>query len=549
MGVNISGSGILSGIGSLVMGAVNSLNLLVTRIIGYTTSSGGGSSYYTTMVGSTGPGYVLAKNDGIYYSTDLENLSTTKTLDTWGIDEILEVNGRFFTKGQQSPQTSSDGVNWNSIAAFQNVADRREIDRFSLQGAFYVNNEYYLVGNTYSGEGTQESPYEYYGMIFRSTDGIIWDFLSYGTDHLFFYPQHLDHRVLAIVGSGSGSKTIKFTTDLYSWNNLELSIYDDQNSEYISYTGPIPNRLTRTGVKVIAHSTSSELQSGEWVGEMNEWTLVDRMEFRNPGTDYVGLSSISYHANGQFYFGIDASSPGTIFTANGASGLIGNWVETDLPSPLDVVTFQETKFLNGLPIIYGNFGILVITRDPNTGLVTTDLSNIFDDFTGNPPYVGEVIYDNGKWIAVAYSGIVAGTSIFNLQYKNNTQGFFNITAGTVSTLVEAQVSIGDQGTEGAEILAPVDVYTVPPGKTTFIDQVTLKNNSSNTITYDLDVLDPGVELTDENLIRNDQEILAGATATVTTPAFENLTAGQRVVVLPSAVDVVEVKVYGTETSV
>jgi hypothetical protein len=118
--------------------------------------------------------------------------------------------------------------------------------------------------------------------------------------------------------------------------------------------------------------------------------------------------------------------------------------------------------------------------------------------------------------------------------------------GEVNTIVEVQVSIGTQGEEGAEILAPVDDYTVPANTTTSIDEVTVKNNSANTITYDLGVLNTGVELTDINALINDQIIYAGETATITN-IDSALTAGQRIVVFPSAVDVVEVKVYGTES--
>ena len=131
-------------------------------------------------------------------------------------------------------------------------------------------------------------------------------------------------------------------------------------------------------------------------------------------------------------------------------------------------------------------------------------------------------------------------------------GYTNVPGGgssyytTIVDGVEVQISIGNQGEEGAEILAPVDVYTVPSTKTADIDQVTVKNNSANTITYDLAVLNSGVELTDLNALINDQAVSAGATATVSSIS-QTLTPGQRIVVFPSAVDVVEVKVFGTET--
>jgi hypothetical protein len=162
---------------------------------------------------------------------------------------------------------------------------------------------------------------------------------------------------------------------------------------------------------------------------------------------------------------------------------------------------------------------------------------------------------------ISGSGIISGLGSFITGIVNSFNllvtriiGYTNVpgTGGssyytTTVDGVEVQISIGNQGQEGAEILAPVDVYAVPAAKTTDIDEVTVKNNSSNTITYDLGVLNAGVSLTDQNALVNDQAISAGATVTVTSISSP-LTAGQRIVVFPSAVDVVEVKVYGTETS-
>jgi hypothetical protein len=157
------------------------------------------------------------------------------------------------------------------------------------------------------------------------------------------------------------------------------------------------------------------------------------------------------------------------------------------------------------------------------------------------------VSDNGaNWSDTGESGnFNDSTASSAISESFQGSGFFS---GPISTLREVQVAIGDQGTEGAEILSPVDVYIVPALKTTSIDEVTIKNNSGNTITYDLGVLDSEVQLSDQNALINDQAISAGLTTTITSISTP-LTAGQRIVVFPSAVDVVEVKVYGTETSV
>lgn len=119
---------------------------------------------------------------------------------------------------------------------------------------------------------------------------------------------------------------------------------------------------------------------------------------------------------------------------------------------------------------------------------------------------------------------------------------------TIVDGVEVQISIGDQGSGGAEILAPVDVYTVPTGKTTYIQKVEIFNTTNFTHRYDLAVLDPGVALTDQNALVNDGW-LSPSTLVTNTDITQTLTAGQRIVVFPSTVDVAEVKVYGIETSI
>jgi hypothetical protein len=167
-----------------------------------------------------------------------------------------------------------------------------------------------------------------------------------------------------------------------------------------------------------------------------------------------------------------------------------------------------------------------------------------------------IAYTNGKFVAVGTgtfgsNGSIAVYSTDGINWTASTlpssEIWRSVTIGQINTLVEIQVSIGNQGEEGAEILAPVDVYTVTGIIETDIDEVTIKNNSGNTITYDLAVLNPGVELTDQNALINDQAVSAGATATITSITTP-MTTGQRIAVFPSAVDVVEVKVYGTESA-
>jgi len=370
MGVNISGQGVLSGLATLVAGIVQSFNLLVTKIIGYTNIPGtGGSSYYTTMVGSIGPGFVAIVNESnkAAYSTDGI---------TWTASNL--------------PSTSS----WISVT---------HADGKFVAVAYNSNKAAY------------------------STDGITWIESTMPSSEDWQSVTHGDDKFVAIARFNDKAA---YSTDGINW-------------------------------------TESTLPSGNW-------------------------PSVT-HGNGKFV-AVANNSNKAAYSTDGIT-----WIESTLPSSeyWESVTHGDDKFV-------------AIARFNDKAAYSTD---------------------GITWIESTLPSIAS---------------WYSVTQGQISTLVEVQVSIGNQGEEAAEILAPVDVYTVPAGKTTNIDEVTIKNNSANTITYDLGILNPGVELTDLNANRIDQPILPGQTVTVTTPAFENLSAGQRIVVFPSAVDVVEVKVYGTE---
>ena len=109
----------------------------------------------------------------------------------------------------------------------------------------------------------------------------------------------------------------------------------------------------------------------------------------------------------------------------------------------------------------------------------------------------------------------------------------------------------------AEILAPVDVYTVPTDKYLRLNEggsITVKNLTTYPVTFDLAFLNPDASFTD-NIIKNDEPVAAGQTITLTAFTSNNpyctgiLGPGVRIAIFPSAVDIVEVKVYGTETSI
>lgn len=494
MGVNISGKGVLSGIATLVMGAVNNFNLLVTRVIGYTNvPSTGGSTYYTTRVGSSSPGFVtISRTGSLSYSTNGIEWTAAETGPIGQWKSVTFGNNKFVAISDSwGGQTaySSDGITWslgtnfgtgsyNPVVFGNGIFVTMNIDGqfvYSLDGqtwslgAFFPGPWYGFIGfgnNIFTAISAQ-------GQTAYSLDGQTW---SLGTQTVSGFNR------AAVFGNGvfvnmNITGTPIYSTDAITWYTGN-NIYQTP-----AYTGHI---LTFA---------------------MNKFILLTNEGLTGYSTDGITWSLANSSFSGSWYnppvIGNDILSSmsiggQTMYSTDGITWSLGNIVEST-----DGTWFKSISFGNNIFTNVSLYGEIAYSTDG----ITWSL--------GNPVSGG------------MSSGIVFGT---------------------ITTYVETQILIGDSGSGGAEVLAPVDVYTVPVGKTTSIDEIRIKNNSLNQITYDLGVLSSGVNLSDQNALINDQAISAGATTTLTS-TVGSMSAGQRLVVFPSAVDVVEVKVYGTETSV
>jgi len=98
----------------------------------------------------------------------------------------------------------------------------------------------------------------------------------------------------------------------------------------------------------------------------------------------------------------------------------------------------------------------------------------------------------------------------------------------------------------AETLAPVSVYQVPAGKITNLQKISLNNTHATPITYDLAILNNGETLSQANSTLWDQSL--GNMASHDVISTQVLIVGEKVVVLPSSVNTLDVKVYGTESN-
>lgn len=377
---------------------------------------------------------------------------------------------------------STDGINW--IETTMNPSSKEWND------VAYGNGKFVAIAQYSANAG-------------YSTDGINWNQTTLPSDAAWSSIVYGNNKFVA-----AGSNGIAYSTDGINW--ITTSISTPQN--YLTYYNGLFVCIQRNS-NVSLYSTDGISWTATTMPSNSDWVSIT-----SGGGKFVAM------ANG----GISA------YSTDGISWALSTNLGTSLNWP---------------NVKYGNGKFVVLFDSTTISFYSTDGINWTQS---SIPVTGYwyMAYGNNKFVAIAGSSNKLIYSTDGISWTNltlsYTAGWKAIVSGQISTLKQVQTSIGGQGTQGAEILAPIDVYTVPTGKTAKINKVSVYNSSANTISYDLGVLDSGVSLTDQNALINDSLISAENTAVVTS-ITNKMTAGQRIVVLPSSVDVVNVKVYGTES--
>ena len=496
MSNSFSGSGSLSGSG-FFSAISNAFALLATKIIGYTnTLISGGSSYYTTRIEAT-----------------------VDTLIAYGYNIMWKSSNR--------------GKNWEVVPS-----------NFSAKDGLYAYNKYYAISPYYNPVLTAGliSSNSYSGFASDWTSVTIPNLTQNDSPFRLFSHSNNGITTLSYYSYNNATAVTKLwtTTDGNSWSEEVIPV--EGNFEIISKNGK-----------------TFYIKSNIVNGSIISYTFITKLN----GTfisDTKSLPCELFRIYGDNLYA---------FTNSGNQSAVYSVVKIrpDLTTVTDSVQnineYGQNGYIRAM-IPFGNEEVCLIatiTEGSNTHVYRsinygqTWTKTTFADVMTNSGFLTSDNDDTLVFIDTASAASITSTDygqVWTFEFISNPNNLYYSFpyAPTHSiafkTLVETQVSIGNQGEVGAEVLAPVDVYTVPPIKTTSIDQVTIKNNSANTITYDLGVLDSGVELTDQNALINDQAISAGATATITSITTP-MTTGQKITVFPSAVDVVEVKVYGTES--
>lgn len=104
---------------------------------------------------------------------------------------------------------------------------------------------------------------------------------------------------------------------------------------------------------------------------------------------------------------------------------------------------------------------------------------------------------------------------------------------------------GGVGTpEEIEEFVPVTVYEVPEGKEATVTSIFIANHDTVARTYDLAIVPSGEELSEKHHIRWDMQVDAGSFDLITTKY--TMSAGDKLVILPSTVDKISITAFGVE---
>jgi hypothetical protein len=510
----------LIGLGKMVKRIAGGFSLLASRVLGFTTVSGGGSSYYTTSVGSSGTGYLAkASFGGMAYSSDGINWKNIPEL-SFPVNDYVYGNGMWLVVGSDKMAKSTDGVSWtinntslNGQPVFIQKIHLDFSNKFILEVDFnglclssdgetitkMVEGDFSVTSFAYANTPeptivyTKAGQYDLHTLVLDANGSVIDTNLETIDVNNIYYVSSMGDTFFALPFGGTPTLDIKISIDGITWDDITITNGETRYTTALEIKNTFAEAVGKyilVGGRTIAYSD-----------DLLVWN-----------TTSVSTQSCSFA--GEFFV---ASQGGTysdvVYLRDGANNVLHSF------DPLYGMIFTPFADINWETLLYANNKLF------SSNFATGNLNELIS------------------------LDIVTQESV-TVQFPGMT--FVNrMESGIINSYIEVQVAIGNQGSEGAEILAPVDVYTVPVNKTTNISQVTIKNNSLSTITYDLSVLNSGITLNDSNATINDQAISAGETAIFSSdhPLFTwPMSAGQRIVVFPSSVDVVEVKVFGTESN-
>lgn len=601
MATRISGKAIFSGIAALASGVVSSFTLLASRILGFTVVAGSGSGYYgASIVDRYLPGLILGRSPfgnvtgilgRLIPSTGKVDIGGLNGLGNYLIVDTFSANG-FIVATIATDEYyfgfaySTDAVNWTIIPGFESASQYKQTAIGTIDDTFVLVYGYNMwVGNDPSNisfaDFTSNVPQE------NQTNGQWYFFaLASNEDYLFFGG---NYSILIYVKS-DGTYILKNYTDqqIYSGTSLfprvglsNLYIRVNSGGGMLHYKVSMSNFNSlqqvytpfnfnnTSGFHVVEGTdsiliTSSDLSNGQLpypkistdAGET--WADANLFTSDENTRSYTYTNPVSGYKRFFLQVYSSANQQTSIWSTSDVSNLVNDW---ESYSNLDRYTVSLSYLNSRNPI--NHHGSPYSGTSMFHNLETGSIYPIIQPALGEL-LKGESVFYDGKFyfytVNEAYGTFFKyyysefsdlSNPVFIYRYFDGTGNDLKIKPAfsNILTQVEVQASIGNQDEGTLEVLAPVDVYVNTTGSVIRITEVQVQNISPDFITYDLALLDEGVSLTDSNSYLADVQVLPNGASSFLTDFigsgnYLNLNPGQRVVVLPSSVDSVEVKVYG-----
>jgi hypothetical protein len=542
MGVNISGRGVLAGLGALIVGASNVVSALRTLLYGYTTTGTPGTqggSYYTTYVGSASAGYVMTTNDGnVFYTLDLQGewTAANQNLGDWGWKPpvYIEELSMYFV-GSQYGRTaySYDGLNWTMGATlFPNAG-------FSSSTFKYANGIFVAMN-------TQD------GMTAYSTDGLNWTENNQTLDSLlgqpsgvpygFSYNQNIQFAFNKFIIIGDYG-VIAYSADGANWSVQDSGEAMNSQTNILFVNNQLLIPLIDGGI-LVSNDGINWSKTSSFPGYVYDITYTNGYYLAAPGNSW-GSSANTVYA------GTSLSAMSAVLTESVSDIVSGN---PTLPGSLAVILSAEGKVYSSLNSSYTSWGLRFQLPGSTYIVSVADRSPL--------SYV-DGVYTIGYTDFNTYeSSLYTSQDGFTWSYKTisspTDSAIFWPWApepGTVSTLREVQSVIGGQGEDGSfvESLDPVFLYDhrTMPRDPTNPNSIRLKltvTNSGNTDEYVTagESFDGGITFDSSGPVYvSDVLVAAGQTVTL----FDNINvyvpswSTAKLYVLGTKADVLSFKVY------
>lgn len=591
MGVNISGKGVLSGLATLVAGAVQGFNLLASKILGFTSILQTGSGYYgASLVERIAPGFLLTNRysppsySADFFKTAKVSPGNGLTLGTqFGFPSVG--NGYFVVAGQGGGGTtisyaySKDAISWTSVAL--------PTESYSSAQSYFHNGKFFVLTKQNVYVGSDPSDLQVHPLPLAD---------EFSTWYEIPMPQDINYNF-----AGSFHLLANSPSRLARWEDSTNSFVitasppngygslEYTNGYYVAYG---PNSDTPTAAYRMAANSDLSTWEEITVPKMGSVNIISKDFWVTTG-QLPGLQSNERFIN-------ISSNAGTTWSdfAPVIYSYFGN-----LTTLAEVVPFYDKNQEDKGIVLYIKGHDSEFSYSSYLAKLSYNGSNILDSFDLSNNYISELMgivdetyYFTGGYIQETNNYPVYGVDfsapyIYHISFPLQTKTFvkrigntyiaigqnFNSPGGYIevytsnsptfenietlrllgdywtwsnpvyledmTTYVQVQASIGNQADETVEVLAPVDVYTVPNNTMLTLEKVSLQNTTQNTVLADIGFTNSKKSLTDENAVVNDQSVSAGSTYNYNTSQV--LITGESVTVLPSTVDAVTAKVYGT----